>query len=73
MTKLKTLSSILFAASMIVVTGTASAQTYTATAHSVDEAISAVKEKASKDGTDVKITSVMSEGKNFVKATAEKK
>lgn len=73
MKKLQSVMGILFAASMIVVTGTATAQTFTATELSVNEAIVAVKEKAAKAGEQVDIVAVMPVGENFVKANAVSK
>lgn len=73
MKKLQSVMGILFAASMIVVTGTTTAQTFTATELSVNEAIVAVKEKAAKAGEQVDIVAVMPVGENFVKANAVSK
>lgn len=49
------------------------AQTFTATELSVNEAIVAVKEKAAKAGEQVDIVAVMPVGENFVKANAVSK
>lgn len=51
----------------------ANAQTYSATGISLDEAISLVKEKAAKEGHEVKIKKVMKVGDNFIRAEAEVK